>query len=159
MRKPVLNVLTVSTVALTILAGSAVISSPAPAATKAVAKPSTKTANNVPTQKVNVTMTDIKYSVKSIKVKKGVPVTFTFVNKGKAVHEAVIGTRSHQLAHDKEMAAMGSMTMSDEPTAISLKPGVTKTLTYTFTKAGSFEVGCHTPGHYNAGMKIDVAVS
>jgi uncharacterized cupredoxin-like copper-binding protein len=110
-------------------------------------------------QKVAVAMTDIKYSVKSIQVKKGVPVTFTFVNKGKGVHEAVVGTRTEQIAHDKEMAAMGGMVMADEPHAIALKPGVTKKLRYTFTKAGRYEIGCHTPGHYNAGMKIDIVVT
>jgi uncharacterized cupredoxin-like copper-binding protein len=110
-------------------------------------------------QNIKVTMTDIKYSVTTVKVKKGVPVTFTFVNKGKVVHEAVVGTHADQIAHDKEMAAMGGMVMADEPTAIALKPGVTKKLRYTFAKSGVFEVGCHTPGHYSAGMKIDVVVS
>ncbi len=121
----------------------------------AASKPATKPAE----QKVSVTMTDIKYSVKSIQVKKGVPVTFTFVNKGKAVHEAVLGSHAEQVAHDKEMAAMGGMVMGDEPTAIALKPGVTKKFRYTFAKAGRYEIGCHTPGHYNAGMKIDIVVT
>lgn len=61
-----------------------------------------------PAQKFSVTMTDIAHSVKTITAKKGVPVTFTFVNKGRVVHEAVVGTRAHQVAHDKEMAAMGA---------------------------------------------------
>jgi uncharacterized cupredoxin-like copper-binding protein len=110
-------------------------------------------------QKIAVTMTDMKYSVKSIQVKKGATVTFTFVNKGKAVHEAIVGSHAAQVAHDKEMAAMGGMVMADEPDAIAVKPGVTKKLTYTFAKAGRYEIGCHTPGHYNAGMKIDIVVT
>lgn len=120
---------------------------------------STASATKLPSaQKFSVTMTDISYSVKTITVKKGVPVTFTFANKGRVVHEAVVGTRAHQVAHDKEMAAMGGMVMADEPTAIALKPGVTKKLNVTFDKAGRYEVACHTPGHYSAGMKINVVV-
>ena len=110
-------------------------------------------------QKVAVTMTDITYSVKSIQVKKGVPVTFTFVNRGRAVHEAVLGSHAEQVAHDKEMAAMGDMVMPDGANAIALKSGVSKKLRYTFAKAGRYEIACHTPGHYNAGMKIDIVVT
>ena len=120
---------------------------------------STASATGKPSaQKFSVMMTDIAYSVKTVTVKKGVPVTFTFVNKGRVVHEAVVGTRAHQVAHDKEMAAMGGMVMDDQPTAIALKPGVTKKLNVTFDRAGRYEVGCHTPGHYSAGMKINVVV-
>lgn len=50
------------------------------------------------------------------------------------------------------------MVITDQPTAIALKPGVTKKLNFTFAKAGKYEVACHTPGHYSAGMKIDVVV-
>jgi uncharacterized cupredoxin-like copper-binding protein len=38
-------------------------------------------------------------------------------------------------------------------------PGDTGELTYTFDEAGPLEVGCHEPGHYDAGMKIAVNVA
>jgi uncharacterized cupredoxin-like copper-binding protein len=110
-------------------------------------------------QKISVRMTDIAYSARSVKVKKGVPVVFTFMNKGNVVHEAVIGVHAEQVAHDKEMAAMGGMVMADEPTAIQVKPGASKSIRFTFKQSGTYEIGCHIPGHYKAGMKIDVTVA
>jgi uncharacterized cupredoxin-like copper-binding protein len=110
-------------------------------------------------QTVSVKMTDNAYSAKTLRVKAGTPVSFVFVNKGKLLHEATIGTKAEQLAHDKEMAAMAGMVMGDEPNAISVKAGTSKTIKYTFAKPGTFEIGCHVPGHYKAGMKITVVVS
>jgi uncharacterized cupredoxin-like copper-binding protein len=42
--------------------------------------------------------------------------------------------------------------------ALSLKAGETGSLTMTFAKAGSLLIGCHEPGHYEAGMKATVTV-
>ena len=39
-----------------------------------------------------------------------------------------------------------------------VQPGELGELSYTFSEPGSYEVGCHQPGHYAAGMKIDVTV-
>jgi uncharacterized cupredoxin-like copper-binding protein len=110
-------------------------------------------------QTVSIKITDIAYSAKTLRVKAGTPVSFVFVNKGKLRHEAVLGTKAEQLAHDKEMAAMAGHVMGDEPRAISVKPGTSKTIKHTFTKTGTFEIGCHIPGHYKAGMKINVVVT
>lgn len=43
--------------------------------------------------------------------------------------------------------------------AITVEPGDTGELTHTFDESGEFEIGCHEPGHYEAGMKIDVTVA
>ncbi len=43
--------------------------------------------------------------------------------------------------------------------AITVKPGKTGSLTYTFDKAGETIIGCHENGHYDAGMKIAVTVA
>ena len=42
---------------------------------------------------------------------------------------------------------------------ISVKPGKTGKLTMTFQQAGMLEIGCHEPGHYEAGMKATVNVA
>ena len=42
--------------------------------------------------------------------------------------------------------------------ALTVDPGETGELTHTFEESGSIEIGCHQPGHYNAGMKITVEV-
>ena len=43
--------------------------------------------------------------------------------------------------------------------AITVEPGATGELTHTFAGGEGLLIGCHEPGHYDAGMRIDVAVS
>ena len=90
------------------------------------------------TRKISYLLTDNAYQPKiPLKLRKGDKVTFTFVNKGKVTHEALIGTPAEQQADEKEMAAMGGMAMSDEADLVVLKPGQTKTLTYAFKAVGT----------------------
>lgn len=111
------------------------------------------------TRKVAYLLTDNAYQPKvPLKLRKGDKLTFTFVNKGKVTHEALVGTIAEQKLHEKEMADMG-MTMGDSPDLVVLKPGQTKTISYTFTKAGKYEIGCHQPTHYGLGMKVPITVS
>jgi uncharacterized cupredoxin-like copper-binding protein len=111
-------------------------------------------------RKVSFQMSDFKFSPTSaVKVKKGETITFQFANRSKVLHEAVIGTRAEQVHHDKEMAAMGAMEMPDTSNAVSVQPGKVKTLTYTFDKKGTYEIGCHQPKHYPNGMKVSIVVS
>jgi uncharacterized cupredoxin-like copper-binding protein len=111
-------------------------------------------------QQIAIKMTDNAFSQKALRIKKGTQVTFTFSNKGKLLHEAVVGTKAEQAAHEKEMTdSMDDMSMGDEPNTVSVKAGAQKTLKYTFSKAGTYEISCHEPGHYKAGMKIAVSVS
>ena len=117
------------------------------------------TAQSVGPRVVGITMVDSQFQPSSlIHVRKGETVKFVFRNRGKRVHEAAIGDRAAQLAHEKEMAAMGDVAMGDEPGAISVKAGRTKSMVWDFAKAGAFEIGCHEKGHYKAGMRIDVIV-
>jgi uncharacterized cupredoxin-like copper-binding protein len=43
--------------------------------------------------------------------------------------------------------------------ALLLEPGDTGELTHTFDEAGEILIGCHLPGHYEAGMKSTITVS
>jgi uncharacterized cupredoxin-like copper-binding protein len=54
---------------------------------------------------------------------------------------------------------LGGELMPDEPNAITVQPGETKPLTWTFTEAGALQFGCHISGHFADGMvgTIDVA--
>lgn len=108
---------------------------------------------------VPVRMTDNRYSVKTLRVKKGSTVTLRFTNRGSLLHEAVVGNHADQVAHNKEMVVMGSMVMPDNKNEVSVKAGASKTLRYRFDRTGVFEIACHIPGHYKAGMRIDVVVS
>lgn len=101
------------------------------------------------------------YEPAAIEVTTGETVTFRVRNVGEAIHEFVIGDEDTQQEHEAEMQAMASedgMMMHDDPNAVSLQPGETKDVTWTFTGAGTLLYGCHEPGHYDAGMRGDLMV-
>jgi uncharacterized cupredoxin-like copper-binding protein len=120
------------------------------------------------TRTETIDMTDNAYALKTLKATKGETVTFHFNNKGHVVHEAVIGDQATQDEHSMEMASGSAGGMSDMehaggheggPNALSLEPGASGDLTYTFDTAGTTIIGCHEPGHYEGGMRITVTVS
>ena len=86
----------------------------------------------------------------------GVPVTFQVTNTGKIEHEFYIGSEAEQTAHDAEMLAGP---MHEHLNGVSLAPGQTRELTYTFERAGAVFAGCHVPGHYAAGMVARILVT
>jgi uncharacterized cupredoxin-like copper-binding protein len=116
-------------------------------------------------QVVQIEMVDIAFEPTSIEVEEGETVTFRFTNSGEVVHDAVIGDRHVQDDHEAEMAGAddghgaGHGDGHDEDAdALVIDPGGTGELTYTFDDAGTLEIGCHQPGHYDAGMKVTVDV-
>jgi uncharacterized cupredoxin-like copper-binding protein len=48
--------------------------------------------------------------------------------------------------------------MHHDASGTTVAPGQTVTLTHTFTEAGTTMIGCHEPGHYQAGMRLTVRV-
>ena len=138
------------------------------------------------TRTVEVEMTDIAFTPKSLDVKAGETVRFVLVNKGQLLHEFNLGNAAMHAAHQKEMLEMqqsgmltptgmgrgamdhsamghGSMEMPgmkhDDPNSVLVEPGKTAELTWTFSKADNLEFACNVPGHYQAGMvgKVKVA--
>ncbi|MFN8053733.1 MAG: plastocyanin/azurin family copper-binding protein [Acidimicrobiales bacterium] len=110
---------------------------------------------------VAVAMEDIKFDQTTLTVNAGETIDFTFVNNGKIAHDAFIGDQAAQDDHEaemKEMASMGGMDHSGDEAAITVQPGQTGQLSYTFDRAGTYQIGCHQPGHYAAGMRITVTV-
>jgi uncharacterized cupredoxin-like copper-binding protein len=113
---------------------------------------------------IEVTMTDMAFTPTAVDVKAGETVRFRFRNDGMAIHEAVIGDDAFQQEHAEEMSAMGSTgTMhhgsSDEPAPLVVQPGDTGEITYTAAAAGRLLIGCHQPGHWEAGMKASIDVT
>lgn len=43
--------------------------------------------------------------------------------------------------------------------AITVDPGDRGELTYAIGETGSVLIGCHQPGHYDAGMMVEVTVT
>lgn len=117
------------------------------------------TSDTADARSVDIAMQDIKFDRTTLTVRAGETVEFQFTNTGMVVHDAFIGDVEAQMEHDAEMAHSGDTaghSMLDA--AITLEPGDTGSLSYTFTERGTYEIGCHQPGHYQAGMKIQVVV-
>jgi uncharacterized cupredoxin-like copper-binding protein len=106
---------------------------------------------------IEVAMTDdLRFEPSSITVSAGETVRFVVHNAGQAVHEFYIGDEEAQLEHEEEMR-MGGMA-HDDPEGVTVPPGETETLEYTFGDAGQLFIGCHEPGHYAGGMVGTITV-
>jgi uncharacterized cupredoxin-like copper-binding protein len=135
---------------------------PSPTQTTAVigsasASPSVAPSATPLTGEVEVILSDaMRFSPDPITVKVGEEVTFVVKNEGLMVHEFVVGTEEEQSDHAAEMAEGGMSHGHDN--ALSLTAGETGSLTMTFAEATSLLIGCHEPGHYEAGMKATLEV-
>lgn len=110
------------------------------------------------TRTVAVAMNDtMRYSQSQIRVKQGDTVTFVVTNKGKLLHELVLGTEDELKQHAELMRKYPDME-HDEPYMAHVKPGATERITWKFSKPGTFYYGCLVAGHFEAGMKGTVVV-
>ncbi len=107
---------------------------------------------------VLVTETEFKIDSSETSFSPGTLYHFVVTNTGKIAHDFMImpkseGSMSEMPMEDLDKKALASIS--------NLNPGETKTLDYTFpsTATGSHpEFACYDPGHYEAGMKLEVAV-
>ena len=83
----------------------------------------------------------------------GETVRFEVTNVGELRHEFFIGDLAAQEEHAAEMA------MDHDATGVTVDPGETATLRYTFAEAGQLFAACHEPGHYEAGMIAELNVT
>jgi uncharacterized cupredoxin-like copper-binding protein len=102
---------------------------------------------------------DMRIELSAADFDAGETVIFEVTNKGLARHEFYLGYEEAQMHHADEMAEMGSGMMHDEEDGVTLEPGETRTLEYTFSEAGEILAGCHEPGHYEAGMAASLTVA
>ena len=119
---------------------------------------------------VRVVMNDrFRYRPAAIMVRAGRRVTFDVTNAGKLPHEFILGDRATQLDHERQMQG-GSPPPAATPTApaghatpgaggaLTVPPGQTRRLTWTFDEPGIVLYGCHVLGHWAAGMKGTIVV-
>ena len=121
---------------------------------------------------VRVVMNDrFRYQPASIVVQAGRRVTFAVHNAGRLPHEFILGDRATQLDHERQMQDASAGTghthahMHDMAAAspggagaLTVPPGATRRLTWTFDKPGIVLYGCHVLGHWAAGMKGTIVV-
>jgi uncharacterized cupredoxin-like copper-binding protein len=103
---------------------------------------------------------DFSFEPASVTIAAGDTVTFRVENVGVIPHDFTLGDSHLQEEHEAEMAEMSpdDMAMHDEPNAFTLASGETKEMTWHFTEASEILFGCHTPGHYAAGMKGTITI-
>jgi uncharacterized cupredoxin-like copper-binding protein len=111
---------------------------------------------------IEITMRDSRFDPSNVTVERDETVTFRFVNRGSLEHEALIGSSKEQRAHERAMnddedASDHGGHAGDEH-LVTVKPGKSATLEHRFTETGTTLIGCHVPGHYDAGMKLKVTV-
>ena len=112
---------------------------------------------------VRVVMNDrFRYRPAAIIVRAGRRVTFTVTNVGRLPHEFILGDRATQLDHEGQMRLMpasGGHAHSHGPSgSLTVPPGETRRLSWTFEEPGLVLYGCHVLGHWPAGMKGTIVV-
>jgi len=110
------------------------------------------------TRTVDIRMTDdMKLSPNHLEVREGETLRLRAVNKGKVMHEIVLGTAADLQAHAEMMKKHPGME-HDEPYMAHVPAGKTGDIVWTFNRPGNFEFACLIAGHFEAGMRGTIRV-
>lgn len=101
---------------------------------------------------VQATMREFEVRLSQTAFPVGSLVRFLITNDGALAHNFVI---ERQGAVDEPLVADGERAKVEEE---NLPPGASLTFEWTFTEAGNFQIACHVPGHYEAGMVSPIVV-
>lgn len=101
---------------------------------------------------------DMRFNPSRLQIKAGETVRFVVANKGKLMHEMVIGTEAELAKHAELMRRHPGME-HEEPYMAHVSPGKREEIAWTFTKPGTFMYGCLIPGHWESGMKGTIVVA
>ena len=99
------------------------------------------------------TTENLKFEPASMEVTAGETITFVVTNDTTTAHEFVLGDEAYQDSHGDAMDDM-----EHEGNAVTLDPGATGEVTWTFSEAGEVIYACHVAGHYASGMKGTISV-
>lgn len=113
---------------------------------------------------IEVEMTEFAYEPSTIELAAGEPAVLRFTNTGQLEHEAMIGT-----AHMQQEFASGDDHGDHgddgddghhgDVMAVTVPPGETAELDVLIEEPGTWYVGCHLEGHYEAGMEAVIHVT
>jgi len=110
---------------------------------------------------VRVEMNEFGYELAETTIPAGSTVRFDFVNVGFIEHEAMFGT-VHEQEEFADSAAHGEHGEDGHHgtvPAITLDAGEAGSLVVEFDEPGEMMIGCHLPGHWDAGMVTTLVVS
>lgn len=107
---------------------------------------------------VTLRMTDdMRFTPRHITVREGETVRLRVENRGRVLHEIVLGTQAALQAHADMMAKHPGME-HDEAHMAHVAPGQRGDVVWQFNRPGSFDFACLIPGHYQAGMTGTIEV-
>lgn len=99
----------------------------------------------------------MRFTPAQLTMRQGEVVRFVVANKGKPMHEMVLGTLEDLKKHADMMRRHPGME-HDEPNMVHVSPGKTGEMDWQLTKAGEFYYGRLIPGHFEAGMMGKIIV-
>ena len=109
------------------------------------------------------TSNELAFDPAEVTVSEGETITFSISNEGDLPHDFVVGDEAAQDEHAaemaEEMAEMSSEMEHGDANAVSVPPGETVELTWSFDgETEGLRYGCHEAGHYEAGMVGEIIV-
>lgn len=99
---------------------------------------------------IHVKMSEYKIELDKTSVPAG-PIRFEIQNVGSIAHELVLEPNG---ANDEPFSADGK-----ESEAEDVEAGKTATLEWTLDTPGTYQLGCHVPGHFEQGMVTTFTVT
>ncbi|MDQ7850446.1 MAG: cupredoxin domain-containing protein [Armatimonadota bacterium] len=126
-------------------------------------------------QKMTVTMSDYRFTPSKVNLTAGTPAALTLVNKGKVEHEFMVYLAPKTPPEDWDEYVMSNTFFKDMGEVevefegqgavagvsifeVEVKPGKRAVVHFTPSRKGTFEIGCHVEGHYEAGMRGTLTV-
>ena len=113
-------------------------------------------------RRIDLTMTDqMTFEPATIQVRRGETVRFVVRNASNEAHEAYIGTEEEQRIHATDHSGFGN-DQADTPHmgyGLHVAPFGNGEFTVTLGEGPEYLIGCHYPGHYEAGMRAVIEVS
>jgi len=108
---------------------------------------------------IRIAMDDsMRFTPGLIKVRQGETIRFVVTNKGKIMHEAVIGSMQELKQHSAMMKKFPTME-HEAPYMAHVKPGQSQEIVWTFNQPGDFYFACLIAGHFEAGMVGKITVT
>lgn len=108
---------------------------------------------------VDVAMSDdMRFTPSTLDVREGETLRLRLKNRGKVMHELVIGTQPELEAHAELMKKFPGME-HDAPWMAHVAPGKSGAIVWNFNRAGQFKYACLIAGHFAAGMVGTVTVA
>lgn len=112
---------------------------------------------------VDLTMTErLTFEPATLEVRRGETVLFRIRNVSNEAHEAYIGTEEEQRIHATVHGAVPPDEQSKTThygAGVHVAPFGTGELTFKFDTGDEWVIGCHYPGHYDAGQRAVITVT